>query len=191
MPRPSREHSILDAALRCFAEKGYDATRVKDISALAGVSDGALYRHFRSKEDLAQRLYGQTMEAYSDALQEAARGHDAVEQRLERCVRAGLALYQANPNAMTFTLLRQHSFMPTLPEGFAYPIQIIGDLIEEGQAARSVRAGDSKLLAAIFSGCLLRPLIVAQLAGPSSFDLEAAGPHDQVIVDSALAAVRR
>ncbi len=182
---------MLDATLRCFADRGYAGTRVKEIAAVAGVSDGALYRHFRSKEEIAQRLYRQTLEVYSSALQEAAGGDASVERRLRRCAEAGLALYRANPDAMTFAILRQHSFMPNLPDGFAYPIQIIEGLVVEGQEGGSVRAGDPKLLAAIFTGCVLRPLIVAQLAGPDSFDLEEPSGHDQTILDSAWAAVRR
>ncbi len=50
MPRPSQEDTILTAALSCFAELGYDATRIKHIATHAGVSEGALYRHYPSKE---------------------------------------------------------------------------------------------------------------------------------------------
>ena len=53
MPRPSRESEILDAALACFAERGYDGTRVRHIAQRAGVSEAALYRHHPSKEAVA------------------------------------------------------------------------------------------------------------------------------------------
>jgi AcrR family transcriptional regulator len=52
---------LLMAAADVFAERGYDGTRVADIAAAAGVSNGALYAHFASKADLlvdALRTHG-------------------------------------------------------------------------------------------------------------------------------------
>jgi len=43
---------LLRAAADVFAERGYDGTRVADIAAAAGVSNGALYAHFGSKAEL-------------------------------------------------------------------------------------------------------------------------------------------
>lgn len=43
---------LLQAAADVFAARGYDGTRVADIAAAAGVSNGALYAHFGSKAEL-------------------------------------------------------------------------------------------------------------------------------------------
>jgi AcrR family transcriptional regulator len=55
---------LLRAAAEVFAERGYDGTRVADIAAAAGVSNGALYTHFASKAELmvdALRTHGRRM----------------------------------------------------------------------------------------------------------------------------------
>lgn len=55
---------LLRAAADMFAERGYDGTRVVDIAAAAGVSNGALYAHFGSKPELlvaALRAHGRRM----------------------------------------------------------------------------------------------------------------------------------
>jgi AcrR family transcriptional regulator len=52
---------LLRAAADVFAARGYDGTRVADIAAAAGVSNGALYAHFGSKAELlvaALRAHG-------------------------------------------------------------------------------------------------------------------------------------
>src|SRR5580704_12905208 len=43
---------LLSAAADVFGQRGYDGTRVADIAAAAGVSNGALYAHFASKAEL-------------------------------------------------------------------------------------------------------------------------------------------
>ena len=46
-------HLILDVAFRLFMEKGYEHTSIQDIiNNLGGLSKGAIYHHFRSKEDI-------------------------------------------------------------------------------------------------------------------------------------------
>jgi AcrR family transcriptional regulator len=55
---------LLRAAAGVFAERGYDGTRVADIAAAAGVSNGALYAHFGSKAELlvaALRTHGRRL----------------------------------------------------------------------------------------------------------------------------------
>ena len=95
MPRPSQEAKILEAALRCFAELGYDATRVRHIADAAGVSEGALYRHFASKEALAHVLFARYMSAYVTVLQDIADRPLLVRERLMAMVYATMDLYRA------------------------------------------------------------------------------------------------
>ena len=42
--------SLLTSGVRCFASSGYHATTTRDITAAVGLSPGALYVHFPSKE---------------------------------------------------------------------------------------------------------------------------------------------
>ncbi|UQX05315.1 ScbR family autoregulator-binding transcription factor [Streptomyces sp. RerS4] len=46
--------AILSAAAKIFEERGYQAATISEILTTAGVTKGALYFHFQSKEDLAQ-----------------------------------------------------------------------------------------------------------------------------------------
>lgn len=57
-------YRLLRAAAEVFAARGYDGTRVADIAAAAGVSNGALYAHYSSKADLlvdALRTHGRRL----------------------------------------------------------------------------------------------------------------------------------
>jgi AcrR family transcriptional regulator len=62
MPRVSEDHlaarrrQILDAARACFARNGFHATSMQDVVAESGLSMGAVYRYFKSKDDLIQAI---------------------------------------------------------------------------------------------------------------------------------------
>jgi AcrR family transcriptional regulator len=51
--RESRREQIIAAALACFAEKGFQRTSMADIIAASGLSAGAIYLHFDSKQQIA------------------------------------------------------------------------------------------------------------------------------------------
>jgi AcrR family transcriptional regulator len=50
--KEARPGEILAAALECFRERGFTATRLEDVAARAGVTKGTIYLYYRSKEEL-------------------------------------------------------------------------------------------------------------------------------------------
>ena len=54
--RRNTKARIEQAALALFVEKGVAATSVRDIAAAVGLSDGALYRHYPSKDELVRQM---------------------------------------------------------------------------------------------------------------------------------------
>ena len=54
--KTDRPQEILDAALACFAERGFAATRMEDIAARAGVTKGTIYLYFENKEAVFKTL---------------------------------------------------------------------------------------------------------------------------------------
>ena len=54
--KQARPGELLQAALSLFVEKGFAATRVEEVAALAGVSKGTLFLYFETKEDLLKAV---------------------------------------------------------------------------------------------------------------------------------------
>jgi AcrR family transcriptional regulator len=54
--RPDTRGRILDAALEVFSERGFEGATVRQIAAKVGVSDPALYAHFKSKKKIFEAL---------------------------------------------------------------------------------------------------------------------------------------
>ena len=61
--RVARRHEIAQAALRCFARKGFAATSMADIIAESGLSAGAIYGHFTSKDELMELTASEILDA--------------------------------------------------------------------------------------------------------------------------------
>src|SRR4051812_23729555 len=76
MPRVSEAHlaarrlQILDAARACFRRNGFHMTSMQDVIAEAGLSVGAVYRYFRSKNELIAAIAEQYSGEISAALGE-------------------------------------------------------------------------------------------------------------------------
>lgn len=66
MITPTRD-KLLASAIRCFADQGFHATSVGQIARSAGVSQGAMYNHFPSKDALIVALVEGVMEAAQEA----------------------------------------------------------------------------------------------------------------------------
>jgi AcrR family transcriptional regulator len=83
MPKVSEEHrtarrsEIAGAALRCFARKGFQATSMADIIAESGLSAGAIYGHYKSKEQLIELAIAEVLDGRFIDLAEARR-HDPI-----------------------------------------------------------------------------------------------------------------
>ncbi|MBL0370936.1 TetR/AcrR family transcriptional regulator [Rhizobium sp. KVB221] len=73
--QPDSRTRLLDAALSVFRAKGYNAARVEDICAAAGLTKGGFFHHFRSKEDLALKA-AEHWTSMTGRLFEAAPYHD-------------------------------------------------------------------------------------------------------------------
>ncbi|MBE0689783.1 MAG: TetR/AcrR family transcriptional regulator [Anaerolineae bacterium] len=65
-----REQRILDAAFALITHYGYDKTTVDEIAREAGISKGAIYLHFKSKEALFEALIMRESESLSEQLME-------------------------------------------------------------------------------------------------------------------------
>ncbi len=64
---------MLRAAARCFNEKGYSGSSLKDVARLLGLTDAALYYYVRNKEELVYLCYLRAADVGREAMQRAVR----------------------------------------------------------------------------------------------------------------------
>ncbi|MCL2532749.1 MAG: TetR/AcrR family transcriptional regulator [Nocardiaceae bacterium] len=90
---------IREAALRQFAESGYNGTSMRDIGSLVGVHAGSLYVHIKSKEDLLYQIVGEIAESGEAALRKVEASDVGAIDKLRMLARIHLRWAMANPDA--------------------------------------------------------------------------------------------
>ena len=62
------KRKIFETSMKLFAEKGYDATSIEEITATVGVAKGTLYYHFSSKEEIFNFLVEEGMKLLQNSI---------------------------------------------------------------------------------------------------------------------------
>jgi AcrR family transcriptional regulator len=92
-----RKQELLDAALELFAEKGYDHTSINDIIEKVGVTKGAFYYYFKSKEEVLDEIVDKFNEYDAQIFRQVmAENNDAMEKLRMMHIR-GLRFIKDNP----------------------------------------------------------------------------------------------
>jgi AcrR family transcriptional regulator len=96
-PRPTRD-LIIDEAIACFAERGYDGTSLNDIAAGVGIRRPSLLHHFPSKEVLYGSVFEQILSDWLERVGQAVEMDGTGWEKVELVLRAGFALFEDNPD---------------------------------------------------------------------------------------------
>jgi AcrR family transcriptional regulator len=85
--RAAIEEEILRIAADKFGKQGYQATTLDEIAAAAGISRGAFYLYFPSKEELLRRMYSQVIATSHAAIEQIVAEDLPVPEKLRRIIR--------------------------------------------------------------------------------------------------------
>jgi AcrR family transcriptional regulator len=160
---------IKAAAMRLVAERGVAQMTIRDLAQAAGVSEGALYRHYETKEDLVRDLYQEQYRQLGRTLRDLQGGKKGMRARLGAVVRYACALFDDDPVTYRFLLLAQHDAMRSFPADADSPVAVLREMLMQGHKAGEVRLKNIDLAVALLLGLLVQPaasIVNASLAGP-------------------------
>jgi AcrR family transcriptional regulator len=86
----STRRALVTAARALFAERGYEMASVEDLSRAAGVTRGALYHHYESKQSLFRAVFEEEQHLLARRVATAARAEGSAWRRLRAAIRAYL-----------------------------------------------------------------------------------------------------
>ncbi len=167
---PGTRTRIERAALDLFVERGVDAATTREIAKAAGVSEGAIYRHFDSKDELAAAMFLSIHQRLAALIREAARDKQGVNDQARAIVDAYCRTADADFPLFTFHLLYSHRFLPT-PEGVDNPVSAVEDIIAAAMLRREIARAEPSFVAGLALGVVLQTALqihYGRLAGPLS-----------------------
>lgn len=156
------KRKIFETSMKLFAEKGYDATSIEEITATVGVAKGTLYYHFSSKEEIFKFLIEEGVKLLKNSI---AIKTDKLENSLDK-IRA-IVLIQIK------VLVKYESFMTIilsqiwgtdprsqLCKGYVFDyIQMIEEIVQEGINKGEIVEGDANVIASGIFGFTCSSLI--------------------------------
>ena len=168
--RPSRKKDIIAAAIREVAQRGVNGSTVRGIAAEAGVTEGAIYRHFSSKEELCNEAHSQIVAEMAEQKQTIWESGDPITVKLTDWVRVTYEYFDLNPEAFSYVLLTTHDFSPALKEIATRQGRLMMKLMESAVAEGEMPSRSPKLAWAHFTGVMLnvpRSINESILEGPA------------------------
>jgi len=168
---------ILESAEERFALEGYNATGVADICQAAGVSKGAFYHHFGSKQEVFLELLTNWLEGMDKQLSVLGKATGNVPDRLLSMSRVVRVVIQAAKGGLPIYLefwsraLRDTAVMENMIEPFHRYRDFFAEILEEGIEEGTVASGDANLAAQVIISFALG-LLVQGIFDPEGADWE-------------------
>lgn len=162
MARPTTKlQEIERAALRLFAAHGLLQVTTKDIAREAKCAEGALYRHYTSKNELAWALFQREVETFSSQLTAVWFVAGSFRKKLRAGIELFYRFFDKDPVLFSFILLTQHDFpkekklRPDLN-----PDNLVVSFIKEGMKQGEFRVEDPETTAAMIQGLVYQPAML-------------------------------
>jgi AcrR family transcriptional regulator len=180
--KDARPSEIVAAALACFAERGFAATRLDDIAARAGVTRGTLYLYFESKEELFKAVVRQSIGPVLSRIGSIVAESSAPAPALLRQVLLSIpqAMLETPVAALPKLVISEASNFPEIARFYLNEVirpakSLIADLLQRGIARGEFRAVDVESTVL----CTIAPILFSAL-WRHSFE-----PHDETPLDVA------
>lgn len=154
----STRRRIERAALELFRDHGVDGATTREIARRAGLSEGALYRHFPSKGAIAETLFAALHDRLARLVREAGANGADLGAQADLVVEGYCAVADEDWTHFAFHLLHTAHFLPT-PAGQDNPVSAAEDLIAAAMARSEIEEGDPAVLAAMALGVVLQPAL--------------------------------
>jgi AcrR family transcriptional regulator len=157
------------AALTLFAANGVAGASIAEIATMAGVSQGALYRHYPSKEALAAGLFEAGYRRTTAGLAALRASRAGFAERIEAMVAHFCALYDRDAALFRFMLMAQHDVLPGIDDAHPTPAWVIEATVADAVAAGELGAVEPAAGAAVVMGVVLQTAtfhVYGKIVGP-------------------------
>jgi AcrR family transcriptional regulator len=143
---------IARAALDLFVQDGFDAATTRQIAARCNLSEGAIYRHYASKDDIARELFLSIHSRLTALVPEAAADHFGIDAKVNAVITAYCAVADEDWTLYSFHLLQLHRFLGYWNDEDGDPVSAIATIVQSAIDNGQLPTGNAELLAGMALG---------------------------------------
>jgi len=161
--------------MRLFVEKGVAATSIRDVARAARVAEGALYRHYASKDALVRELFSTHYLGFGAALAALEADAKDVRAKLDAMIGEFCRFFDANRTLFCFLLFVQHGQLTRIPHDAVTPFDVMRRAVAAGIRGGEVRKRiDPEVATAMVIGLVLQTatsIVYGRIKGALSLHL--------------------
>ena len=151
------KRKIFETSMKLFAEKGYDATSIEEITATVGVAKGTLYYHFSSKEEIFNFLVEEGIKLLQNSIDIKTAKFENHLDKIKAIILIQIKVVVKYENLIKILLsqfwgneTRNQKCQKLVSEY----IDKIEQIVEEGIEKKEIIAGDPKIIASEIYGLI-------------------------------------
>ena len=156
------KRKIFETSMKLFAEKGYEATSIEEITATVGVAKGTLYYHFSSKEEIFDFLIEEGIKLLQNSVDIKTSKYENYIDKVKAILLIQIKIVNKYEDIITIILSqfwgkekRNQKFKDLVYEY----INQIEKIVKDGIAAGQIKQGDSKAIASEIYGLICSSLV--------------------------------
>ena len=175
-----RQLEIIDSAIELIAARGIQSLTIKNLASQVGVTEGALYRHFRSKQEILLAILDVFGHSNAEVFEEIRKSEASPLKQLERVFTDHFRKFESKP-ALAAVIFSEEIFQndsllaETMVRVVQNSLSEVQKIVEAGQKVGEIRTDvPSEQLALVLLGSLRFQVVRWHLSG-YGFSLQTAG----------------
>ena len=156
------KRKIFETSMKLFAEKGYDATSIEDITATVGVAKGTLYYHFSSKEEIFNFLIEEGIKLLQNSVDIKTSKHNNYIDKIKAIVLIQIKIVAKYENIITILLSQFWGTKERNKKCQDLVYQYIGQIekiVQEGIEKGEIKKGYTRAIASEIYGLICSTLV--------------------------------
>lgn len=154
--RRNTKDLIERTALRLFVEQGVAETSIKEIATAAGVSQGAMYNHYASKEALAWTLFARNFSELGHGLWQRAGEHAGIERKFRAMVGYVFERFEQDWALVSFVFFARHEHLRKVGRGMGNPYVAFRMVIARAIKRDEIPEQDVELATSLVTGAIIQ-----------------------------------
>lgn len=156
------KRKIFETSMKLFAEKGYDATSIEDITSEVGVAKGTLYYHFSSKEEIFNFLIDEGMNLLRNSINIKVDSQRKYIDKIRAIVLIQIKIIVKYENFMTIVLSEiwgNSARSKTCKKYLEEYLQIVREIVEKGIEKKEIKPYKAEIIVSEIFGLACTSLL--------------------------------